>query len=551
MPIRVLDPVTAARIAAGEVVERPASVVKELVENAVDAGARRIEVSVRGELTTSIMVVDDGDGIAPDELSLALARHATSKLPSGDISSIATLGFRGEALPSIASVAEVRVVSRAVGFDVALEVKATGDSVSQPRPVAHPQGTRVEVRDLFSLVPARLKFLKSKRTEMAAVREVIDNAALAFPDVEFRLTTSGPDVVYRPAGNRRDPESVARRAKDVLGEAFMRDGITVAAERGGIQVRGVACLPTRTRKDANGIIVAVNGRPINDRGIVSAVKAAYSGMVAPGTLPLAFVSVSLPPDRIDVNVHPRKSEVRFADPSEVHAAVTEAIGACLGGAGLRTSARLADMASDLAAANPFDAGDRRRFPLGRFIGQANGSWLVAETMDGIVIVDQHAAHERVVLERLRASFGRGAGEALELPTPSVVLLRPGELAALHERADGLGRLGLRIDFLPGAAHVHSVPAVLGPVDVTALVSDLAAAAVDDPSADVVGERLLEMMATAGCRAAIKAGDELTPERADVLLREMEATPNASTCNHGRPVVAFLTSADLERLFARR
>lgn len=551
MPIRVLDSVTAARIAAGEVVERPASVVKELVENAVDAGARRVEVTVRGELTTSIMVVDDGEGIPPDDMPLALARHATSKLASGDISSISTLGFRGEALPSIASVAEIRIVSRAVGFDVALEVKTVGGAVSEPRPVAHPQGTRVEVRDLFSLVPARLKFLKSKRTEMAAVREVIDNAALAYPDIEFRLTTSGPDVVYRPTGNRRDPDAIARRAKDVLGEAFVRDGMTIAGGISGIEVRGVACLPTRTRRDSNGIFVSVNGRPVTDRGVISAIKAAYSGTVAPGTLPLAFVSVTVPPSQIDVNVHPRKDEVRFAAPSDVHAAVTEAIREALGGAGLRTSALLADMASDLAAANTIGTGDRRRLPLGRFIGQANGSWLVSETMDGIVIIDQHAAHERVVLERLRAAFGSGTGDALELPTPVPVLLRPGEIAALHERAEWLSRIGLKIDFLPGAVHVHSVPAVLGAVDADALVSELAAAAVGDPSADVVGERLLEMMATAGCRAAIKAGDELSPERADVLLREMEATPNASTCNHGRPVVAFITSADLERLFARR
>jgi len=551
MPIRVLDPVTAARIAAGEVVERPASVVKELIENAIDAGASRIEVTVRGELTSSIIVADDGNGISHEDLPLAVARHATSKLPTNDISSIATLGFRGEALPSIASVAELRLVSRPAGSDLALEIKASPDGITSPRPLAHPRGTRVEVRDLFASVPARLKFLKSRRTEMAAVREVIDNAALAFPDIEFRLDSAGMDVIYRAKGARGNPDAIAARAKEVLGEAFVRDGVSVSHVAEGVGVKGVACLPTRTRKDANGIVVIANGRPVQDRGLASAVRAAYAGLIAPGTAPLAFVSVSVDPARVDVNVHPRKSEVRFADPAGVHAAVTDAVRLALQGAGLRTTATLADMAADLARSVTVGAGDRRRLPLGRVIGQANGSWIVAETMDGIVIIDQHAAHERVVLERLRSAVGRGDGSSVELPEPVAVCLRPVELALLQERSESLERLGLRLGFLPGSVMVMAVPAVLGAVDPSPLVSDLAAAAVDDPSADIIGERLLEMLATAGCRAAIKAGDVLSNEEADALLREIEATPNATTCNHGRPVISFMSQADLERLFARR
>jgi len=551
MRIRVLDPITVARVAAGEVVERPASVVKELIENSIDAGASRIEVIIPGELTSLIAVVDDGSGIEFDDLPVAVMPHATSKLLHNDLSAISTLGFRGEALHAIAAVAHLRIVSRPAGADFAVEMSCSDGVASEPRPRVHPRGTRVEVWDLFARHPARLKFLKSKRSEMAAIRDAVNNAALAFPDIEFRLSAPGNDIVYRPTGDRISIDAICERARDVLGDAFRRDGVTVRGSRDGVDVAGLACVPTRTKKDANGIIVVVNGRPVQDRGIISAVRAAYAGLTAPGTVPMAFVSISMPPDCIDVNVHPRKTEIRFNDPRLVHDAVSSLIREALETAGLRTSYRLADMAASLARATPVDAGDRRRLPLGRVIGQANGSWILSETMDGIVIIDQHAAHERIILERLKTAIGSGASGSIELPQPVAVPLTPVELAALADRADQLAQTGLRLRFLPGIAMVEALPSAIGPVDAASLVADLAAAAVDDPAADVIGGKILDLLAAAGCRAAIKAGKVLSVEEADVLLREIEATPNASQCNHGRPVMVFLAGADIERLFARR
>lgn len=554
MKIRVLDAALTARIAAGEVVERPASVVKELIENAIDAGATKIDVMIRGALTGSIIVSDDGCGIPGDQLRLALARHATSKLADGNVSAITTLGFRGEALPSMAAVGEVRLVSRHASDAMAFEVTASEVGVSDPRPVGHPAGTRVEINDLFSRYPARLRFLKSDRTEMAAVREVVDAAALAFPDVEFSFRPPGQQIRYLGAGSRHGPDAVAARARTVLGEAFRADGIAIDASADGVVVRGLACLPTRTRKDANGIFLAVNGRPVSDKGIVSAVRAAYAGLIAPGTTPMAFVSIAVDPRRVDVNVHPRKAEIRLSDAAAIHALVVEAITSALREAGLRTTSHLADLASELAVASGIPSGDRRRLPLGQVIGQANGSWIVSETMDGIVIVDQHAAHERVVLERLKERLARCDGSTINLPTRVDVQVSPAEAAALADRLGALSDLGLKMFLEEGRETIVSVwetPAALGPVDAAILVAEIAAAAVEDPSADVIGGRLLERLATAGCRAAIKAGQSMSLERADQLLREMEVTPNASTCNHGRPVVVFLSGDDLERLFGRK
>ena len=548
MPIRILPPSVVARIAAGEVIDRPASVVRELIENAVDAGATRIEVVAREELTSTIIVSDDGVGIPPDELSLALARHATSKLPNDDLFAIRTLGFRGEALPSIAAVADIKLASRRTNEDVGWEVEAIAGQVSPLRPSPLRSGTRVEVRNLFGRVPARLKFLKSRRTELALVRDVFDSAALACPDIEFVLTTSRT-ARYQRQGERRDPGAVHARAMDILGKVYRDDSVPIRRQDDAIEILGSACVPTSAGK--GDIIVIVNGRRVNNRDIVSAVKAAYKDLVVPGSTPYATVSIIVPPDAIDLNIHPRKAEVRFRDTEFVRASVTEAVRSALTKAGLRTSSRFVSLARTLAKTETTEVEDRRRLPLGRFVGQVDDSWIVTETADGIAIIDQHAAHERIILERLKAHVQTVAIDSVPLRTPTAVAMTEAELAAVEPLIPRLSSLGLEIQVTGDFAMVSTIPAFFGPTDAVALIKEIAASAIRDPLIDPVGDRLLEILSTAACRAAIKAGDPLSPERADHLLREIEATPNTSQCNHGRPCVVFWSRRDLERLFARR
>ena len=543
MAIRVLPPLVAARIAAGEVVERPASVVKELVENALDAGASSVEVVLRGDGLASICVSDDGAGMPPEDLALALCRHATSKLVDDDLLKVGTLGFRGEALPSMAAVATVRISSRPKGQDVAFGVMATDGKASTPRPCAGGYGTRVEVGDLFSLHPARLKFLKSGRAETAAAKEAVQALALSRPDVAFRFTANG-NAAHYPA--RR---TLVERAADVLGPEFRSDSIPVSWSEGAIAVEGLACLPSATRSDASGMRFLVNGRPVSDRTMRAAVLSAYAKAIGSGRYPRAVISVTLPPGAVDVNVHPRKAEVRFSRPAEVASAVASAVGAALDGSGLRTPSALADMARRLAvAADPGD-GDRRRLPLGRFLGQANGSWIVAETAAGIVIIDQHAAHERVVMERLRQASEGSVGET-RYPSPRWADVTPSEAAAVHDAAPVLRSMGFDARAGDSSVELLAVPSVLSGCDPDGLLELVVRCASEGAESGLLGEALWERLATAACKAAIKAGQELTPERADALLREIEATPNASWCNHGRPTAAFLDNEAIARLFAR-
>jgi DNA mismatch repair protein MutL len=545
----VLPAHVSARIAAGEVVERPASVVKELIENAVDSGACRVSVSVPGEPSARIDVADDGCGIPRDELAAAFCRHATSKLPGDDVLRIDTLGFRGEALPSIATFASVRMSSRSDGDDMGWEVTAEADGVTDPKPNPIPRGTRVEVRDLFRSHPARLKNMKARKTEMANVREAFDGAALARPGVEFRLETAGTSLHY-PARSAC-PSGRMDRIADVMGPAFAADCLAVSMVAAGVEVAGGACVPTRSRRDASQILTFVNGRPVASRALASAVRAAYAGLLRNGEHPCAVVMVEVAPEAVDVNVHPRKSEVRFRDEATVCGAVTEAIRKAVSAQGLRTTASLGELAAGLAVPVSAAVGDRRRLPLGRLVGQCNGAWLIAETMDGFVIVDQHAAHERVILERLKASLASGEATSRVLPSPVLVRMTVAEAAALSERHEALEALGYRMDILDDFAVARAVPAALGTADPVALVAELARNAVEDPYGSLTPEAQADALSTAACHAAIRAGDLLDPDRADRLLREIEATPNAAQCNHGRPTAVYLTSDAIERLFGRR
>lgn len=543
MRIRILDQSVAARIAAGEVVERPSSIVKELIENSIDGGATCVRVTVPGDPAAQLIVADDGEGIEREDLEYAFWRHATSKIPDDDVSRIATLGFRGEALYSMAAIAAVRICSRSSVSDTAWQVTAAPSTVvSVPSPVAGGKGTTVFVKDIFANIPARLKFLKSRRSELASIRTVFDNAALTNPSVEFRLITSGRETVYRAT------DILFERIKDVLGEAVMADAVAVLGVQNSISVRGAACVPTRFRKDRKGMTVAVNGRVVSDLVLVSAIRDAYSGLIAPGNEPIAFIDVRLDPGDVDVNVDPRKSEVRFADPASVHDAVSTAVRTALDQVGLLTSKKIAVMAANLAAAPHPEISDRRRLPLGKVIGQVNGSWILSETTDGIVVVDQHAAHERVLLERLRLACEVDRTSVC-LPSPAVVPLREAEIAVLQDNEQAMEAAGFDLEFVPGAVFVTAIPDVMVGLDIPSIMTSIASSAVALPSR-AVEAKLTEVMAEAACHAAIKAGELMSNEEADKLLREIEATPNGGQCNHGRPTVVFLSDNDLRRLFTR-
>lgn len=546
MAIRVLPESVAATIAAGEVIERPSSVVKELVENALDAGATRIDVVVRGPKLNNISVTDDGPGMGHEDLGLALARHATSKLPDGRLDRVSTLGFRGEALPSIATAASIRIISRPKEQDVAFMVsQAFGGAVSPPRPSAGGYGTRIQVEGLFDRIPARLKFLKSDATERAWVRYVVDRAALANPQVRFSLEVQGMrGVVTYPS------ESAARRIARVRDEPLSGNGIDVFLGSDGIVVTGLTTMPSALEKSANGTDFFVNGRHVSSRALSSAVQQPYRELVGEGGFPHCVLMIAVDPAEVDVNVHPRKAEVRFRDEAAICRVVTEAVASALSSAGLRSPKRLSHLAKSLAARHDAEIGDRRRLPLGRYLGQANSAYIVAETIDGLVIIDQHAAHERVVMERLKKASVDLEETVVRLPFPVSRKCDVFESAAVADACGVLQNLGFEMGVATKIVEMHSYPSVMSGCDPEELLATLVDCCSRGAASHLKGEAMWEAIATAACKAAIKAGDTLTPDRADALLREMESTPNISNCNHGRPTVAFLNGADLGKLFER-
>ncbi|BCX19769.1 MAG: DNA mismatch repair protein MutL [Geminicoccaceae bacterium] len=591
--IRVLPEEVVNRIAAGEVVERPASAVKELVENALDAGARRIGVTLAGGGRGLILVEDDGCGIPAEELPLAVRRHATSKLADDTLVRIATLGFRGEALPSIAAVARLAITSRPPGADSAFTLVVEGERVEGPRPSAGRPGTRVEVRDLFRRTPARLKFLRSERAELQAALEVVERLALARPEVGFVLEAEGRRLLDLAPAEGERLERTARRAIALLGRDLARDLVEVEAERDGIRLFGLLGLPTAARSDPGAQFLVVNGRPVQDRLLKSALKAAYGDLLAAGRHPVAALFLELPPERVDVNVHPAKIEVRFADPGTVRGLVIGSLRRALAEHGQRTAGRIATAAlgtfrpgsttfagrppspslprglAETAAAfqaplaplppaappgavEPPAEPDPAAYPLGAARAQLHDSYILAQTADGLVIVDQHAAHERIVFEKLKAGLAEGGVARQVLLLPEVVELGPGEREALLERTDELLALGLAIEpFGPGAVLVREVPAVLGERPSGELVRALAKELASLGSLFTLEAAIGRVAATAACHGSVRAGRRLSLAEMDALLRQMERTPGAGQCNHGRPTWIELKRADIERLFARR
>jgi DNA mismatch repair protein MutL len=601
MPIHRLPIDLINRIAAGEVVERPASAVKELVENAIDAGATRIDIRADGGGLSRILVADDGTGLKRDELPLAIERHATSKLtpdPEGayDLLRIATLGFRGEALPSIGAVARLSIASRARGEAdaYAIAVEAGAVAAASPCAFAEPHGARVEVRDLFYATPARLKFMKSARAEAMAIAEEVKRAAMADEAVAFSLDLDGRRTLRLPAEARGDQGRLARLAA-ILGREFAANALSLDQEREGVRLTGFAGLPTYNRGNAAHQYLFVNGRPVRDRLLHGALRAAYADFLARDRHPAAVLYLELDPALVDVNVHPAKAEVRFRDPPLVRGLIIGALRHALAGAGHRASTTVATAAlgsfrpgapaagfsaqrsggwpppeSDLpgltgvsARAEAWDASESADaglrvddqsadFPLGAARAQVHATYIVAQTRDGVVIVDQHAAHERLVYEQMKAQLASGGVARQVLLLPEVVELDPAEADRVCARGQELADLGLAIEpFGPGAVLVRETPTLLGDTDVGALVRDIADDLAEHGDALALKERLAEVCSTMACHGSVRAGRLLTADEMNALLRQMEATPHSGQCNHGRPTYVELKLADIERLFGRR
>jgi len=593
MTIRRLSEDMVNRIAAGEVVERPASVVKELVENAIDAGATRIEVVTAGGGVSLIRVSDDGGGIGRDDLALAVERHCTSKLDGG-LDQIRSLGFRGEALAAIGAAARLAVASRRKDADGAWSIAVDGGRLGSLEPAALSDGTRIEVRDLFFATPARLKFLKSERAEAAAVTDVVRRLAMAHPHVRFALSGSDRTALDLPAVGGDG----ARRARlaDVMGRDFRDNAIPIEAMREGARLSGFAGLPTYSRANSLGQFLFVNGRPVRDKVLLGALRAAYADLMKRDRHPVAALFIEVEPREVDVNVHPTKADVRFRDSGLIRGLIIGAIREAFAGTGPRTSSTAASatiaafrpagrapvwppsswrpprtggaalatgFAEETQAAFDIDApsaavrpagssAEAVSRPLGAAMAQVHDTYVVAQTGDGLVIVDQHAAHERLVYERLKRGLETNGVARQILLIPDIVDLPPDDVARLAERADELAALGLVVEaFGPGAVAVRETPSMLGALDAAALIRDLAEEIAEWERADTLRDRLDSVASRMACHGSVRAGRRLKPEEMDALLREIEATPNASECNHGRPTFIELKLADIERLFGRR
>jgi DNA mismatch repair protein MutL len=593
MVIRLLPLVLVNRIAAGEVVERPAAAVKELVENAIDAGASRIDVTLRDGGQALISVADDGAGMTREELALAIERHCTSKLPDDDLSRIAALGFRGEALPSIGAVSRMRIVSRPPGAANAWEITVEAGDKRAAAPAAHPGGTRVEVRDLFFATPARLKFLKTPRTERDLAVDTVRRLAMAYPGIAFSVIGDQERVLLRLAPAAEPQTAAGRRARlaALLGSDFAENSVAVDAQRGEFRLTGLAGLPTLNRALPRDQYLVVNGRPVRDKLLVGAVRGAYQDVLARDRHPIVALFLEGPRAEIDVNVHPAKAEVRFRDAALVRGLIVGALRNALAAAGHRASSTVA--AAAVAAFHPPDlhrhsgghASPRFAFPapvpplalaergnaflrpaepaapavpppeeapLGAARAQLHGTYILAETPTGIVLVDQHAAHERLVYERMKEALAAHGIARQALLLPEVVELDATDAARLAARAAELAEFGLVIEpFGPGAVVVREVPALLPGLDVAALVRDLADELAEWGDTLALKERIEAVCGTLACHTSVRAGRHLSPAEMDALLRQMEATPNSGQCNHGRPTYVALDLADIERLFGRR
>jgi DNA mismatch repair protein MutL len=573
--IRLLPERLVNRIAAGEVIERPAAAVKELVENALDAGATRIAVALAGGGIERIEVVDDGAGMGPEDLALCVQRHCTSKLADETLVRIATLGFRGEALPSIGAAGRLAIVSRSAGAAHAHRIAVAGGVVEPVAPSPGAPGTRVTVEDLFYATPARRKFLKSARTEADYAEAAWRRLALCAPQTAFRLAVDGRTIIDLPAQER------AARVAALLGQDAAGAMLELRAERGALRLGGFVCAPMVSRATGAGQFLVVNGRPVTDPVLRTAVRIGYRDVIAAGRFPVVALWLDLPPEELDVNVHPAKSEVRFRDAESVRGLVIGAVQRLLaGGAGiaapradLRPSLHLVPRGPALpryagfadaqlpfapSARPPSVPGEGQSapdpaHPLGAAVAQVLDTYIIAATAgQDLLLVDQHAAHERLTHEALRAQLLEGGVRSQALLLPAVIDLPEADAARLQDAAADLARLGLELEkFGAGAILVRALPALLGAADPNRLVRDIADELAESGEQTSVSHRLDAVVARMACHGSIRAGRRLQPSEMDALLRQMEATPRAATCSHGRPTFIKLTRADIERLFGRR
>ncbi|EGP09993.1 DNA mismatch repair protein MutL [Bradyrhizobiaceae bacterium SG-6C] len=605
MPVRQLPIQVVNRIAAGEVVERPASAVKELVENAIDAGASRVDIFTEGGGRRRIAITDNGAGMTRDDLALSVDRHATSKLDDEDLLRIRTLGFRGEALPSIGAVSKLAITTRHASEPHAWALNVDAGAKSDIVPAALTSGTRVEVSDLFYATPARLKFLKTDRTEAEAVRDVVRRLAMARPDIAFSLSGEERAPVTWAAALPGAPGQLTRLG-DILGADFRASAIEVRAERDGVIVEGFAAAPSLTRANALGQYLFVNGRPVRDKLILGAVRAAYADYLPRDRHPVVALFVTLDTQEVDANVHPAKTEVRFRNAGLVRALIVHALKDGLAREGKRTAANsdgaaimafrpgsiprssgwdwrqspnfpaapAAPAYANAVASNAFAEAAQAAFdtgaptadvrteqtpatnlidsPLGAARTQVHENYIVAQTRDGLVIVDQHAAHERIVYERLKASLEQNGVQRQILLIPEIVEMDEPTVEKLVACADELEKFGLGIEsFGPGAVAVRETPSLLGKTDAAALLRDLAEHMAEWDEALPLERRLMHVAATMACHGSVRSGRILKPEEMNALLREMEVTPNSGQCNHGRPTYVELKLADIEKLFGRR
>ena len=617
MPIRQLPDVLVNQIAAGEVIERPAAAIKELVENAIDAAARSIDVVVREGGASLMTITDDGIGMSPDDLKLAVERHATSKLPDDDLVNISSLGFRGEALPSIGAVSRMTITSRPRSGGDAHQITIEGGKKSAVMPAALTAGTRVDVRDLFYATPARLKFLKSPRTETSNIRDVLERLAMAYPDIHFRLTADDRTVFDLPAAQGDMFTRRLERLRQIMGRDFAENAILIDAERDGIKLTGFAGLPTLNRGTNQYQHFFVNGRPVRDKLLIGAIRGAYADFLAYDRHPMLCLYLDLQPDVVDVNVHPAKSEVRFQDSAVVRGLIVGGLKHALAAAGHRASTTVAT--ETLAAFQPNTApgqpawnGDYQQrnagykhlkglegagyqgtyyrsnarpaavsdifsdspdvavpaarhlqpaedvvdaavhHPLGAALAQVHETYIVAQTQDGLVLVDQHAAHERLVYEEMKQALASGSIARQPLLIPEIVEMDPAAAERLIERKDELDELGLVIEsFGPGAIAVQETPALFGHGNVQQLVRDLADDIISFGQTMRLKEKLEAICSTMACHGSVRAGRRLNAQEMNALLRQMEATPHSGQCNHGRPTYVELKLSDIEKLFGRR
>ena len=586
--IRQLNETAINQIAAGEVVERPASAIKELVENAIDAGATRIEVEYADGGKTIIQVTDNGCGIAADDLLLAMSRHATSKIDGSDLLNIQSFGFRGEALPSLGAVGKLTLMSRTTK-GIGSELQVNGGKLSTVRPVAMQPGTRVTLRNLFYATPARLKFLRSDRAEAQAISDVVRRLAMAAPAIAFSLRDTGSDrIVFQVQAEQGDMFSALRgRLGQLMGRDFVENAIAVDAEREDVSLTGFAGLPTYSRGAAVAQFIFVNGRPVRDKLLLGALRGAYSDFLSRDRHPAVALFVECDSTRVDVNVHPAKSEVRFREPAIVRGLIVSGLRHALAEAGHRASTTVSD-----AALGAFTTQHQQRVyqtdrprhaarylglaetdsmfeeqpsarveelpqvaaqhkPLGAARAQLHENYILSQTESGLVIVDAHAAHERLVYEKLKAQFASSCVQSQALLIPEVISLSNGDMALLLEESESLTKLGLSIEpFGQGAVAVQAVPAILGNVDVNRLVLDIVDELSDSGSSQSLGSKLDAILSRVACHGSVRAGRWMQADEMNSLLREMEATPHSGQCNHGRPTYVSLALADIEKLFGR-